>query len=136
MKKLMLILLAILVFTSCKEDKQNDSTEAITVMSQEEKDDIITLRGDFIYDEIQNAAVLYTPNQVYGVVVDDNMKILNEKVSAFKKAATDMIPVTVTAKRMAKIDGEEGWPFQLEIKKIIKVEAPDPNTNDIIKLEN
>ena len=136
MNKQILILLVTLAFASCKDDKQNNSTEATTVMSQEQKDDIITLRGDFIYDEIQNAAVIYTPNQVYGVVVDDNMKTLNDRVSAFKEVATDMIPVTVTAKRTAKPEGKEGWPFQLEIKEIIKVESPKPDINDVIKLEN
>jgi len=47
-----------------------------------------------------------------------------------------MVPVTVRAKRFAKPEGEEGWPFRLEIKETIMVEAPNPEQNDVIKIEN
>jgi hypothetical protein len=113
-----------------------NTSESEVSESYNQNDGMITLKGDFIYDESQGAAVIQTPNQIYGVVVDANMKALDTKASAFKKEASDMVPVTVRAKRIAKPEGEEGWAFQLEIKEILKVEAPNPNTNDIIKLEN
>jgi hypothetical protein len=127
-----------MLFVSCKNDNKEPLNNAENDMSTSysQNDGLITLKGDFIYDETQNAAVIQTPNQIYGVVVDANMKALNKQVRGFKKEATDMIPVTVRAKKIAKLDSEEGWPFRLEIKQIIKVEAPHPSTNDIIKLEN
>ena len=133
-KKLFILIICTGLFVSCKNEKK--SSEDSTLKSYDQNDGIITLKGDFIYDETQNAAVIQTANQIYGVVVDEKMKALNEKANAFKRESTDMIPVTVRAKRIAKPEGEEGWPFRLEIKQIIKVEKPNPDTNDVIKLEN
>lgn len=133
-KKLFILIICTGLFVSCKNEKK--SSEDSTLKSYDQNDGIITLKGDFIYDETQNAAVIQTANQIYGVVVDEKMKALNEKANAFKRESTDMIPVTVRAKRIAKPEGEEGWPFRLEIKEIIKVEIPNPDTNDVIKLEN
>ena len=137
-KQLFLLLICVGVFVSCKNETKSseENTENSTLKSYDQNDGFITLKGDFIYDVTQNAAVIQTTNQIYGVVVDANMKALNEKANAFKKESTDMIPVTVRAKRIAKPEGEEGWPFRLEIKEIIKVEMPSPDTNDVIKLEN
>lgn len=138
MKRLLILCICASFVLACKNDnkKEGVDTEVETSKSYDQNDGIITLKGDFIYDESQNAAVIQTANQIYGVVIDDNSNALNEKVSTYKKEVTDMIPVTVRAKRIAKPEGEEGWPFRLEIKEIIKVEAPDPNKNDVIKLEN
>ena len=134
MKQLLVTFFIVLAIISCKNDTKSDNAENNNT-SHNQNDGLITLRGDFIYDASQNAAVIQTNNQIYAVVVDDNMRALEKKVSAYKKEATDMVPVTLRAKRIAKPKGEEGWPFRLEIKEILKIEAPNPNANDIIKLE-
>jgi len=137
MKQFTLLFLIAILCVACKDEKKEDvSLKQNEAKSYDQNDGLITLRGDFIYDEKQNAAVIQTQNQIYGVVIDDNMKALNKKVNAFKKEATDMVPVTVRAKRIAKPENEEGWPFRLEIIETIKVEAPKTDTNDVIKLEN
>ncbi|TCK67963.1 hypothetical protein DFQ05_1747 [Winogradskyella wandonensis] len=138
MKKVFALIFCISLFVSCKNDTKTNSVEEEQAASKsyDQNDGLITLKGDFIYDESQNAAVIQTANSIYGVVIDDNMKALNEKVKAYKKESTDMVPVTVRAKRFAKPEGEEGWPFRLEIKETIKVEAPNPEQNDVIKIEN
>ncbi|MFD1062726.1 hypothetical protein ACFQ1Q_05665 [Winogradskyella litorisediminis] len=138
MKKIITLILCFSFLLSCKNDK-TETIEAENTVSKsyDQNDGYVTIKGDFIYDKSQNAAVIQSANnQIYGVVIDDNMKALNEKVLPFKKEATDMIPVTVRAKRIAKPEGEEGWPFRLEIKETIKVEAPNPEQNDVIKIEN
>lgn len=138
MKRIFTLIICICLFVSCKNDKTDNTNleEETTSKSYNQNDGLITIKGDFIYDESQNAAVIQTANSIYGVIIDDNMKALNEKAKTFKKEATDMIPVTVRAKRFAKPEGEEGWPFKLEIKETIKVEAPNPEQNDVIKIEN
>ena len=136
MKQLLSLLVVVTFFVSCKNDKKKDIDELkeTTSKSYSQNDGLITLKGDFIY--MADAAVIQTKNEIYGVIIDEQMHKLNDAVAKFKKEETDMIPVTVRAKRTAKPAGEEGWPFRLEIKEIIKVEAPNPEQNDVIKLEN
>lgn len=137
-KRIFTLILCTSLFVSCKNDAKKE-TETIDVSasnSANQNDGLITLKGDFIYDASQNAAVIQTANNtIYGVVVDDNMHKLEKKVAEFKKEDTDMIPVTVRAKRF-KSDKENVWDFFLEIKEIVKVEAPNPEQNDVIKIEN
>ena len=42
--------------------------------------------------------------------------------------------VEVRGKISPKPEGEEGWPFRVAIKEIIKVEKLNPKENDVIKL--
>ena len=137
MKKLVIILLALISFSSCKnETKPEVNLEENRAKSYDANDGFITMRGEFIYDKDKNAAVLSTANEIYGVVIDENMHQLEAQVKAFKKDVTDMIPVTVRVRKFEKPEGEEGWPLRVEIKEILKVEAPDPNKEDVIKLAN
>ena len=135
MKYLFFIVLGATVFVSCKnEAKPEVNLEENRAKSYSETDGLITMRGEFIY--YADAAVFQTSNEIYGVVIDENMHQLESQVKAFKNEPTDMIPVTVRVKKIQKSEGEEGWPFRVEIKEILKVEAPDPNRKDIIKLSN
>ena len=47
-----------------------------------------------------------------------------------------MVPVTVRVRKFEKPEGEEGWQYRVEIKEILKVEEPDANKKDVIKLGN
>ncbi|MBT8244331.1 MAG: hypothetical protein HKP48_05360 [Winogradskyella sp.] len=134
MKQLFSLLLCLVFFVSCKNDTKKETGSLEESKSYNQNDGLITLKGDFIY--MADAAVIQTKNEIYGVIIDDQTHKLNDAVAKFKKEATDMVPVTVRAKRTTKPEGEEGWPFRLEIKEIIKVEAPNPEQNDIIKIEN
>ena len=133
MKKLLLISLFLLVFVSCKNDSKTQNTDDDS-KSYDQNDGLITMRGDFIY--YADAAVLQTPKEIYGVVIDAMMHQLEKQVAPYKKEATDMVPVTVRVKRYEKNPDEEGWQYKVEIKEILKIEAPDPNRSDVIKLEN
>jgi hypothetical protein len=126
--KIVAILLLAATFMSCKN---NAKTEPST-NSYSKDDGLITMKGDFIY--IDNAAVLQTSLDIYGVVIDDQMKELHKAVKPFQTSATDMVPVTVRVRKFEKPANEEGWPYRVEIKEILKVEQPELNSIDVIKL--
>ena len=137
MKKIVFILIAIISFSSCKNDaKQNINLEENRAKSYDANDGFITMKGDFVYDANKNAAVFQTGNDIYGVIVDDNMKALNEKVKPFKEDEYTSVPITVRVKRIKNSNKASLWTYNLEIKEILKVEAPDPNKDDVIKLAN
>ncbi|NRD18749.1 hypothetical protein HNV08_01715 [Winogradskyella eckloniae] len=134
MKKINIIILMTLVLFSCKNETKNTSIdlEENRAKSYDENDGYITMKGEYVY--FGDAAVLQTANDIYGVVIDENLHVLEQQVTAFKKEATDMVPVTVRVRKFKKPEGEEGWPFRVEIKEILKVEAPNPDSQDVIKL--
>ena len=137
MKKIVFILIAIISFSSCKNDaKQNINLEENRAKSYDANDGFITMKGDFVYDANKNAAVFQTGNDIYGVIVDDNMKALNEKLKPFKEDEYTSVPVTVRVKRIKNSNKASLWTYNIEIKEILKVEAPDPNKDDVIKLAN
>ena len=137
MKKIIFILIAIISFSSCKNDaKQNINLEENRAKSYDANDGFITMKGDFVYDANKNAAVFQTGNDIYGVIVDDNMKALNEKVKPFKEDEYTSVPITVRVKRIKNSNKASLWTYNIEIKEILKVEAPAPNKDDVIKLAN
>jgi len=137
MKKIIFILIAIISFSSCKNDaKQNINLEENRAKSYDANDGFITMKGDFVYDANKNAAVFQTGNDIYGVIVDDNMKALNEKVKPIKEDEYTSVPITVRVKRIKNSNKASLWTYNIEIKEILKVEAPDPNKDDVIKLAN
>jgi hypothetical protein len=124
-----------LCFVSCKnETKPEVNLEENRAKSYDKNDGFVTMKGEFVY--YADAAVFQTSNEIYGVVIDEKMHQLDAQVKAFKKEATDMVPVTVRVKKFEKAEGEEGWQYKVEIKEILKVDAPDPNKKDVIKLTN
>jgi hypothetical protein len=135
MKKINLMIILALVVIACKNEAKSEvNLEENRAKSYNENDVFVTMKGEFVY--YADAAVFQTSNEIYGVVIDDNMHQLEKQVKAFKKEATYMVPVTVRVKKFEKAEGEEGWQYRIEIKEILKVEAPDPNKQDVIKLAN
>lgn len=135
MKKISLLIAVFICLLSCKnETKQVVDLEENRAKSYNPNDGLITMKGEFVY--YADAAVLQTPSEIYGVVIDENMHKLDEQVKPHKKEDTDMVPVTVRVRKFEKPEGEEGWKYRVEIKDILKVEAPDPEKDDVIKLSN
>lgn len=136
MKKAFL-LLAVIAFVGCKNDpksKESSTSEKDDSLERTEKqsDGLTLLKGEFIY--YADAAVLQTHREVYGVVIDEKMHELNEQVKQYKIADTDMVPVEIRGKIVPKPENEEGWPFRVEIKEILKVSKPDPNSGEMITI--
>ncbi|MBO6879424.1 MAG: hypothetical protein JJ870_02495 [Winogradskyella sp.] len=137
MKKLVIILLAVISFYSCKnETKSEVNLEENRAKSYDANDGFITMMGDFVYDADKKAAVLQTSNEIYGVIIDENLYQLNEKVKPFKTDQYTSVPVTIRVKRVENGNENSLWKYNLEVKEILKVEAPDPNKEDVIKLSN
>ncbi len=142
MKKLAILLMISIVFMSCKNESKTEETttetEAIDMDSpnrtSKQNDGLTLLNGEFVYYE--NAAVLQTHREVYGVVLDDKMMELNNMAEAYKKEPTDYATVSIRGKVVPKPENEEGWPFRVEIKEILSVSASNPETNNVVKLES
>ncbi len=124
MKKFIFILCVSIAVLACKKDSKS--------ANQLSGVELITMTGEFIY--YADAAVLQTTNEIYGVVIDDKMHELDDQAKPYKVNDTDMVSVTVKVRRYEKPKNEEGWPYRVEIKEIVKVEKPDIKKQDIIKL--
>lgn len=133
-----LVLLTIIALISCKnETKTEVNLEENRAKSYDQNDGFITMTGEFVFDSKQNAAVFEASNgTIYGVIIDDNMHILNEKVKPFKTDEYTSVPVTVRVNRIKNTDQNILWDNIIEIKDILKVEAPKENKKDVIKLSN
>src|SRR5690554_8024523 len=129
MKKLIVLILVITSFNSCKNNTKDENV-ATENNTQVEMKGLTLLKGDFVY--FADGAVLHTPHEGYGVGSDEKMHELDEKVKPYKKEPTDMLPVEIRGKIIQKPEGEEGWPFRVEIKEIVNISKPDPHTKDLI----
>ena len=87
---------------SCKnEEKTGDvNFEENRAKSYDQNDGLITLKGDFVY--YGDVAVLQTSKEIYGVVIDDNLQLLDKEAKPFKKEATDMVPVTIRVRKFQR----------------------------------
>ena len=130
MKKTFLLLLTITMFISCKTDKKETKTDS--AITETENSEELTLNGSFIFYD--NAAVLQTKAEIYGVITDSMMHALNNKAKSFKKEETDMVPVAVKARISNKKDNT-AWEKKIEILEIINVSKPKEEDNQVIKLQ-
>ncbi len=126
MKKIILIIVAILAF-SCKKEAVNIPEIVKTIKNKEFK----IIEGEFLY--YADAAILKTKKQVYGVIIDVKMHELANKVSPLKKEHTDMVQVIIKGKIVPKNTEKEGWPFNIIIKEIIEIKQVVIDDNIVIK---
>ncbi|MFC4722711.1 hypothetical protein ACFO5O_10285 [Geojedonia litorea] len=136
MKKGILLIMVLVAFLACKNDsKSKESSESVE--NQEEKtekqsDGLVLMKGEFVY--FADAAVLQTnSNSIYGVVIDDKMHELDKMAQHYKKEPTDYVNVEIRVKIIPKPENEEGWPFRVEIKEILKVDKSQIE-DEVIKL--
>lgn len=125
MKKIVFITLILTALLSCKNDTKSKAIDPA------ENDELTLLKGEFIY--YADAAIIQTATEIYGVIIDAKMHELDKQVQAYKKEETDMVPVEIKGKVVPKPENEEGWPFRVEIKDIIKVSKPKPE-NNVVKI--
>lgn len=121
MKKAVILLVTIVSFLGCKNDKKTTYSE----------DDLTLLKGDFIL--FDDAAILQTPTEIYGVYITDKTKELNAKAKEYKTQKEDMVYVEVKGIISTKDHDKIKWPNKLEIIEIIKVNKAN-TTNNSIKL--
>lgn len=124
MKKFLILFAFVAVYASCKEENKSD-TETEVAAAQTSEEDVITLKGEFIY--LKDAAVLNCGNKIYGVTIDDKMRELADQVAAKQNDDYDMVPVIingVVSPNPILNENTEGWPEVVTIKQIVKVFAP------------
>lgn len=95
-----------------------------------------TFSGMFLYLESDNAAVLQTAgSNMYGVVVDEKMKELNEKCKQYKVNDHDMVPVVVRGVKKPN-PVKNAWKEVVEITEILSVQKPSGQDGTIIIRNN
>lgn len=140
MKLRLVSILCLLLLLGCKKDNKDVENLKVNEVESEfeevpkSKDGLTTIAGEFVY--FADAAVLQTKTGMYGVIINSKMHELNNLAKQYKNEDTDFVPVTVRGKIMPKEEGTEGWDFNIDINEIVKVERPNPESEDVIKLGN
>ena len=111
-----LICIALISF-SC--DKKKDSRAVSTNIVETKNNDLIIISGEYIF--YNNAGVLQTNKNVYGIIVNDKVNELNQQLSTIKKDEYDFVPVVLKGHLRSKKEGEEGWSVKLEITEIVEI---------------
>ena len=137
MKKVLILLLCITVFLSCKNE--NKSEKEITTANSPEKTDkqndgLTLLKGEFVF--YNGAAVLQTHADIYGVLITDKMHELNKLAKPYKEAETDMVNIEIRGKITNKKDEKILWEHKVEIVEILNVSKLNPEENNVVKLGN
>ena len=142
MKNVILLLSLVFIFSSCKEENKtlpngDTNTEKTITAGDKEKtakqnDGLTLLKGDFVFYD--NAAVLQTHREFYGVIINEKTHELNKLVKQYKSDDTDMIPVEIRGRITDKDDPVIKWAYKVEIVEILNVSEPKKDTNETIKL--
>lgn len=111
-----LICISLLSF-SCN-GKQDDKTPTNNLV-ETKNDDQIIISGDYIFYD--NAGVLQTNKNVYGIIINDKSEELNKKLSSIKENEFDFVPVILKGKLFNKKENEEGWSVKFEIIEIVEI---------------
>jgi len=107
--KLYKILIFVLFFSfSC--DKKQDKIVSNKVV-ETKNNDLIILSGDYVF--YNNAAVLQTNKNVYGIIINEKVNELNDRLSSIKKDEKGRLK--------NKDENDEGWSVKLEITEIVEI---------------
>ena len=132
MKKVLILLLTIAAFTSCKKESKNESVETKDGKTAKQSDGLTLLKGEFVY--YADAAVLQTHSQIYGVVINDKVDEINKQAKPFKIDDTDFVMVEIRGVITPKPEGIEGWDNRVEIKEILNVSPIKADGENVVKL--
>jgi hypothetical protein len=116
MKIYKILILFLLISFGC-DSKQNKVVSNEVVETK--NNDLIILSGDYVF--YNNAAVLQTNKNVYGIIINEKVNELNEKLSSIKKDEFDFIPVILKGRLKNKDKNDEGWSVKLEITEIVEI---------------
>ena len=115
--KIYRILIFILLFSfSCDSKKDKGVSNKVV---ETKNNDLIILSGDYVF--YNNAAVLQTNKNVYGIIINEKVNELNEKLSSIKKDEFDFVPVILKGRLKNKDKNDEGWSVKLEITDIVEI---------------
>jgi uncharacterized protein YktB (UPF0637 family) len=115
--KLYKVLIFVLFFSfSC--DKKQDKIVSNKVV-ETKNNDLIKHSGDYVF--YNNSAVLQTNKNVYGIIINEKVNELNDRLSSIKKDEFDFIPVILKGRLKNKDENDEGWSVKLEITEIVEI---------------
>ena len=139
MKKVLILLVCISAFVSCKNDTKSNQKEETTISGDSEKtakqsDGLTLLKGEFVY--YGDAAVLQTHAEIYGVLITDIMLELNKLAEKYKTEPTDMVQVEIRGKITNQKDDKILWENKVEIVEILNVKSASKEDNNVVKLGN
>ncbi len=136
MKKLIILLLSVSVFISCKNDSKSETQETLNSSTEENtakpSNGLMHLKGSFVYYD--GAAVLQTKSEIYGVLITDKLEELQKQVEEYKSAPTDMVNVEIRGKVTNQKDEKILWENKVEILEILDVSPASTEENNVIKL--
>lgn len=113
MKKISLLILLTLIF-GCKNSSEN----------------LTLLKGSYIY--FDDAAVLQTNNEVYGVFMNAKALELNQRAEQEKTTPTDVIYVELKGVISADEDDKIKWEKKFDIKEIVSISRTKKERNTLI----
>lgn len=113
MKQLALLFMVLVLYTGCK---------GLSEQSTQETGREATVTGEFLH--WNDAAVLKTDTEIYGVVKDEKMYELDKRCKPLQSDEYHMIPVTV--KGLIRKNPQSGsWEEVIQIQEIISVSASE-----------
>ena len=124
MKKIIILIALFIGVSACKNDQK-------TTLVTTENSNLAVYKGEFIFTD--GAAVLKGSDFIYGVVVDDKMKELADKVAPAKKDPYDMVAVIVTGTLAPGPKDIKTWDEFLTIIDIVQVSAKPAKADVKIK---
>ncbi len=113
MKKISLLILLTLIF-GCKNSSEN----------------LTLLKGSYIY--FDDAAVLQTNNEVYGVFMNVKALELNQRAELEKTSPTDVIYVELKGVISTDEDDKIKWEKKFDIKEIVSISRTKKERNTLI----
>ena len=139
MKKILILILSLSAFASCKNDVKSLNSEDTIVRESEEKtakqsDGLTLLKGEFVY--YNGAAVLQTNSEIYGVLITNKLEELQKQAEKYKSEPTDMVQVEIRGKITNQKDEKILWENKVEIIEILDVKPVSKEENKVFKLGN
>jgi hypothetical protein len=92
--------------------------------------ELTTIKGNYIF--FDDAAVLQTKEEIYGVFMTSKATELNEKAKALQSSSSDIIYVELKGTISTKKDEKIMWENKFDIKEIISVLPKKQATNTLI----
>lgn len=135
MNKIFFLALVISTFLGCKNDNKSETNQNVSDIENSKKEEALTLlKGEFVFYE--DAAVLQTQSDIYGVYITDKMLELNKLATPYKTEPTDMVNVEIKGKISDTKDDKILWDHKIEIIEIIQVSQSSKKNETTIKSGN
>ena len=103
----------------------------VAACTTQPKLEIENVTGEFLFYD--NAAVLNTGSEIYGVIVDHKLHELHAQALTVQKDSFDMVQVFIKGV-ISENPNEEGWPQVVTVKEIDSVAPSAPLTNQMIEI--